>query len=38
MQIYNSHSLYLLHMNSNILRKRYAEYVNKVRLVKRTYM
>jgi hypothetical protein len=38
MQIYNSHSLYLLHMNSNILRKCCAEYINKVRLVKRTYM
>jgi hypothetical protein len=34
MYIYNSYNLYLLHMNSSILRKRYAEYVNKVRLVK----
>ena len=30
----NSHNLYLLYMNFSILRKRCAEYVNKVRLVK----
>jgi hypothetical protein len=35
MHIYNSYNLYLLHMNSSILRKRCAEYVNKVRLVKK---
>ena len=34
MHICNSHSLYLLHISSIILRKHYAEYVNKVRLVK----
>ena len=34
MHICNSHNLYLLHMNSSILRKHYVEYVNKVRLVK----
>ena len=38
LHIYNSHSLYLLHMNSSILKKHCAEYVNKVRLVKRTCM
>jgi hypothetical protein len=38
MHIYNSQSLYLLHMNSSILRKCYAEFVNKVRLIKRTCM
>ena len=34
MHIYNSHSLYLLHMNSSILRKRCVENVYKLRLVK----
>jgi hypothetical protein len=34
MYICNSHNLYLLHMNSSILRKCCVEYVNKMRLVK----
>ena len=38
MHICNSYNLCLLHMNFSILRKCCAEYVNKVRLVKRTYM
>jgi hypothetical protein len=34
MHICNSHNLYLLHINSSILRKHCIKYVNKARLVK----
>ena len=38
MHLCNSHNLYLLHMNSNILKKCRAKYVNKVGFVKKKKM